>query len=89
MTALNYLLSGAIVTAAIVIALFFLRFWKQTRDSFFLYFSAAFVLEAVHRLLSAFNPLHDEEAALYYLLRLSSYSLILLAIIRKNRRPPQ
>jgi hypothetical protein len=42
----------------------------------------------VQRLLSAFDPLHNEEAALYYLLRLGSYVLILLAIAVKNRRRP-
>ncbi len=89
MSMTNALLTGAIMMAALVIALFFLRFWKQTRDRFFLYFAAAFLLEAVHRLLSAIDPLHNEEAALYYLVRLASYSLILLAIIGKNRRPPR
>jgi hypothetical protein len=88
MSLINLMLTGAIAMAALVIALFFLRFWHQTRDGFFLYFSAAFLLEALHRLLSAFDPLHNEEAALYYLLRLASYTLILLAIINKNRRPP-
>jgi hypothetical protein len=88
MPMINLLLTGAIAMAALVIALFFLRYWSQTRDSFFLYFSAAFVLEAVQRLLSAFDPLHNEEAALYYLLRLGSYVLILLAIAVKNRRRP-
>lgn len=85
----NALLTGAIMMAALVIALFFLRFWKQTRDRFFLYFSAAFVLEAGQRLLAALDPLDNEEAPLYYLIRLTSYALILLAIIGKNRRPPR
>lgn len=88
MSPVNALLTGAIAMAALVIALYFLRFWKQTSDRFFLYFAAAFGLEAVHRVLTAADPLHNEEAALYYLLRLASYLLILLAIVGKNRRPP-
>lgn len=89
MATINALLIGAIMMAALVIALFFLRFWKQTRDRFFLYFAAAFLLEAGQRLLSAIDPLHNEEAPLYYLVRLAAYALILLAIISKNRRPPR
>ena len=89
MATIDTLLTGAIVMAALVIALFFLRFWKQTRDRFFLYFATAFVLEAVQRLLSAIDPLHNEEAPLYYLVLLAAYGLILLAIIGKNRRQPR
>jgi hypothetical protein len=85
----NALLSGAIVMAALVAALFFLRFWRQTRDRFFLCFAVAFVLEALHRLLWALAPLPDADAPEYYLIRLASYLLILLAIINKNRTPPR
>jgi hypothetical protein len=85
----NALLSGAIVLAALVAALFFLRFWRQTRDRFFLYFAVAFVLEALHRLLWALAPQSEADAPQYYLIRLASYGLILLAIIGKNRAPPQ
>lgn len=81
----NALLSGAIVMAALVAALFFLRFWRQTRDRFFLCFAVAFVLEALHRLLWALAPVDEADAPLFYLIRLASYVLILLAIIGKNR----
>ncbi|NRR32666.1 hypothetical protein HSX11_21080 [Oxalobacteraceae bacterium] len=85
----NSLLSGAIVMAALVAALFFLRFWHQTRDRFFLCFAVAFVLEALHRLLWALAPQQDADAPEYYLIRLTSYVLILVAIINKNRTPPR
>lgn len=85
---LNAILVGAIVMAASVIALFFLRYWRQTRDRFFLYFALAFMLEAVQRLPGAMQPPGAPEAPLYYLIRLAAYGLILLAIIGKNRRPP-
>src|SRR5205823_12585686 len=35
----NYLLTGAIAMASCVIALFFLRFWRNSGDRFFLYFA--------------------------------------------------
>lgn len=86
---LNAILVGAIAMAALVIALFFLRYWRQTRDRFFLYFALAFTLEAVQRLLGATRPVDVAEAPQYYLIRLAAYGLILFAIIGKNRRPPE
>lgn len=85
---INALLSGAIVLGALVAALFFLRFWRQTRDRFFLCFAVAFLLEALHRLLWALAPMSEADAPQYYLIRLASYGLILLGIISKNRAPP-
>jgi hypothetical protein len=84
----NAFLVGAIVMAASVIALFFLRYWRQTHDRFFLYFALAFILEAIQRLLGALLPADAPDTPLYYLIRLAAYGLILLAIIGKNRRPP-
>lgn len=88
MSTVNALLSGAIVMATMVIALIFLRYWHTTRDRFFIYFSLAFGLEALHRLLAVTVPPQDADAPQYYLIRLASYGLILLAILSKNRRPP-
>lgn len=85
---LNAILVGAIVMAAAVIALFFLRYWRQTGDRFFLYFALAFILEATQRLLGAMRPVDTPDSPLYYLIRLAAYALILVAIIGKNRRPP-
>lgn len=85
---LNAILVGAIVMAAAVIALFFLRYWRHTRDRFFLYFALAFILEAIQRLLGAMRPIDAPDAPQYYLIRLAGYALILVAIIGKNRRPP-
>lgn len=81
----NALLSGAIVMAALVAALFFLRFWRQSGDRTFVYFAIAFGLEALQRVLWVLYPLPDPDAPLYYLIRLVSYLLILFAILRKNR----
>lgn len=82
---LNAWLSGAIFVAAVVIALFFLRFWRQSRDRLFIYFGLAFLLEAIHRLLQAW-PSDNADAPLYYLLRLAEYLLILIAVVQKNRQ---
>lgn len=88
MLVVNALLSGAIVMTTIVIALIFLRYWRNTGDRFFIYFSLAFALEALHRLLAAAVQPEDTDAPQYYLIRLASYGLILFAVFSKNRRPP-
>lgn len=83
---MNDMLVGAIALANILIGLFFLRFWRGTRDSFFIYFSLAFFLEGFNRWISGVMQVLYEDAPLYYLIRLISYSLIIIAIWRKNRR---
>ncbi|WP_129781946.1 DUF5985 family protein [Peristeroidobacter soli] len=78
-------LLGIIVTGSATAAAFFLRFWRQTRDTLFLAFAIAFLVEAGNR--TAFlwldNP-HEGTPAVY-LVRLVSYLLILTAIVMKNR----
>ena len=86
---MNLFLLGVIAMGSAVAALLFLRFWRQTRDRLFLYFSASFLLEAVNRTLFAWNGAHSEEATLYYIVRLLAYGLILWAIIEKNLRHPR
>jgi hypothetical protein len=90
---LNQILTGAITMASIVIALFFLRFWRDAGDRFFLYFALSFLIEGVHRLFSTYLLATHEDSPLHYLIRLVAYGLILWAILEKNwprgkPRPP-
>ena len=78
------ILLGAIGTAFIVAALFFLRFWKSTRDRFFLFFALSFLIEGVNRIALYPSVGIDEQVPIYYWVRLVSYGLILIAIIDKN-----
>jgi hypothetical protein len=82
---INALLSGGIATASIVAALFFLRFWRSSRDSFFLYFALSFLIEGVNRFFLYLAVGTNEDAPLFYLIRLIAYGLIVVAIVRKNR----
>lgn len=78
-------ISGAIVMGYAVCALFFLRFWRRTRDRLFLVFSFAFWLLAVQRLaLALIEPVEEWRTGLY-LVRFFAFLLILGAIIDKNR----
>ncbi|MCU1287960.1 MAG: rane protein [Acidobacteria bacterium] len=82
---MNQLLLGAIAMATLTIGLFFLRFWKKTRDRFFLFFAVAFGLEGLNRVLLGINYGSNENEPIYYLVRFLSFLLILIAIIDKNR----
>jgi len=83
---LDAILTGAVITVSLTISLFFLRFWKSTRDKFFLYFAISFGLEAVNRVVLGMSIAQSEEMPTYYLIRLVSYGLILFAILEKNKR---
>ena len=89
MSTLDAVMSGAIAMAAALLGVFFLRFWRQTRDSFFLYFVACFWLEAVSRMAVVGLRYDTEDAPLVYGVRLLSYGLIIVALWQKNRPPPR
>ncbi len=80
-------ISGATMAAALVIAVIFLRYWRQTRDRLFLGFALGFAVFAVSRLILAFLDEDDEGRVFVYALRLLAFGLILAAIIDKNRTP--
>lgn len=82
---MNQLMLGAIAMANLTIGLFFLRFWKKTRDRFFLFFAVAFILEGINRVLLGLSQGSNENEPIFYLVRLLSYVLILIAIVDKNR----
>lgn len=82
---LTQFLSGAITMGFAVAGLFFLRFWKDTRDSLFLTFALAFILLATAQALLALANVPVEERSWIYLVRLAAFLLILFAIARKNR----
>ena len=86
--AVNSVLLGAVAMASLVAALFFLRFWRQTRDRFFLLFSIAFCFDAATRLGLGLSEVSDEQEPFFYLARLVTFGLIIIAIILKNRPKP-
>jgi hypothetical protein len=78
-------LSGAITIGLLVAGLFFLRFWKRTRDGLFIAFALAFWLLGLNQALLTFTDIPVEERSWLYLLRLAAFTLILISIWRKNR----
>lgn len=77
-------LSGATVMGFWVAGLFFLRFWTRTRDELFLAFTISFWLLGLSQALLAFSNVPVEERTPLYLLRLAAFTLILVAVLRKN-----
>lgn len=78
--------SGALVVAYLVAALFFARFWRDTRDRLFAFFSSAFLVLAVQRSLLPFLA-HDADVTLaLYVLRALAFLVLAAGIVDKNRR---
>jgi hypothetical protein len=77
---------GSLVTASAVAALFFLRYWRSSGDRLFAFFCLAFTTLTLHwTSLWMVDPAHEGQHNLY-LIRLLAFTLILAAIIDKNRR---
>lgn len=85
---MEQILLGAIAMASLVVALFFLRSWRDTRDRFFLFFATAFAAEGLDRVALGLMNVSEETAPYFYLVRLFSFLLILAAIVDKNRKKP-
>jgi len=79
------MLHGAIAMASVTAALFFLRFWRTTRDRFFLFFAIAFFSEGIVRCFLGLANQPSESEPLFYVGRLFAFSVILFAIADKNR----
>jgi hypothetical protein len=76
--------AGAVTAGYAIAALFFLRFWRDTRDWLFLTFALAFFLMALNAGLPILLNVPREEQSPFFLLRLAAFVLIILAIVGKN-----
>jgi hypothetical protein len=78
-------LQGFSAAGALVAALLFLRFWRESGDRLFAFFSAAFGLMAVSwGLLGLFSPT-EETRPYIYAVRLAAFLLLIIAVVDKNR----
>jgi hypothetical protein len=77
---------GVLTALSFVCGLFFVRYWRASRDRFFALFAVAFwALGANWALLVGRDP-DDEHLPYFNLLRLFAFLVILAAIVDKNRR---
>lgn len=82
---LSAVLSGAVAMASFATTLFFVKFWRQTSDVFFLLFALAFAIDTVSRAALGLTNNSNELEPVFYLLRLAMFALIIVAITLKNR----
>ncbi len=82
---MEQMLMGGIALGWAVAGLFFFRFWRHTRDRFFLFFAASFWIESINRVALGLWANASETMPVFYGIRLVAYGLILLAIWQKNR----
>ncbi len=77
-------LLGCITASSLTIGLFFLRFWKATRDILFLAFAVFFVIQGgSHAFVVSLS--HPNEGSFWlFLVRLLSILVVLAAILWKN-----
>jgi Family of unknown function (DUF5985) len=82
---LSSVLSGAVAMASFAATLFFLKFWRQTKDRFFLLFAFAFAVDSITRAVLGLMTISHEIEPFFYCTRLVTFALIIAAIIIKNR----
>jgi hypothetical protein len=80
--------AGMLTMTSFVIGLRFLKFWRLSRDRFFLFFTAAFWTFALGWALRTFDVGLGEHTHLSYLPRLAGFLMILVGILDKNRQSP-
>jgi uncharacterized protein DUF5985 len=83
---ISVFLLGAVTFGCTLAVLFFIRFWRATGERLFAYFALAFGLLGIHWGLLALTTPTDEHRPLLYLIRLSGFIVVLIAIADKNRR---
>ena len=85
--------SGIYMATFAASGVFFLKFWRASKDRFFLFFCLACWLLSAERVAlllvdggySGIEP-RSESHTYVYLIRMAAFILILLAVIEKNRR---
>lgn len=80
----NAFLLGVIATECFAAALFFVKFWRDTRDVLFMAFAFFFVLEGGNRTALLFVAHPNEGSPGIYIVRLIGLIVILAAILNKN-----
>ena len=83
---MNDFVYGVLTMGYIVAGIFFLRFWRDTRDRLFAMFGAAFLILAIQRIGLEFTNDATEHSTLWYYVRLLAFLIIIVAIFDKNRK---
>lgn len=77
-------LRGIAAAGCLVVALFFLRFFRRSHDRLFLFFSVAFALLAADRVVLALVREHELPTEIPFWIRAFGYLVIIAGIVDKN-----
>jgi hypothetical protein len=79
---------GVLAMASLIAALFFLRYWRASRERLFGFFSLAFLGMAANWTVLAVidRPVNEVRQEYGYLVRLVAFVILLIGIFDKNRR---
>jgi hypothetical protein len=77
-------LIGVLSTMFVTASVFFMRFWRDTRDRFFLSFAASFLIEGLSRVAVLFVEHPNQPHTAIFVVRLFASALIVWAILQKN-----
>ena len=83
---INALLSGSVITLAVVVAILFLRAFRRVGDRLFLLFGLAFVTLAAQQLSQVLVDRPNVNDPIAYAPRILAFGIILYAIVDRNRR---
>ncbi|HEY4210781.1 MAG TPA: DUF5985 family protein [Steroidobacteraceae bacterium] len=78
-------LHGVLTTESLIATLFFLKYWRTSRDRLFIYFALSFGVMGLHWLGLALVNADLEHWNYAYVTRLLAFGLIIAGIIDKNR----
>ena len=79
---------GAMMLGSFGVAVFFLRYWRDTADRFFGVFALAFALFGISRIALYALDVDSEARTWVYALRAATFVAILAAVVDKNLRQP-
>jgi hypothetical protein len=79
-------LRGAIAMSCLVAGLFFLRFWRDSRERLMLVLATSFFILGGSWVMLAVSSLDEEANAHIFALRALAFGLIAVGILDKNRR---
>ncbi len=79
---------GVLAMASLIAAIFFLRYWRESRERLFAYFALAFAGLAANwtGLAMIDHPAAEARQEYAYVVRLIAFVILLIGILDKNRR---
>lgn len=77
---------GAVAMGCSIVAVFFMRFWRQSADRLFLFFAVAFAVLCVDYILLGLLTQATEWRLPVFMVRVTAFAIILAGIFDKNRR---